>query len=84
LAGSSLLSCYVDAYGETGSSIVPGEPAAERASYDQTILEGRPRCAVEHLNPSIPADCLDDVVRRLQRQEVPSLMQSNRLFHRWW
>lgn len=31
----------------------------------------------------IPADCLDDVVRRLERQDIPSLVQSNRLFHKW-
>ncbi|HPS70278.1 MAG TPA: type I restriction endonuclease, partial [Candidatus Cryosericum sp.] len=66
-----------------GPSIAPGELAAERTSYDQVILEDRLRSALRRLNPSIPADCLDDVVRRLERQEVPSLVQSNRLFHRW-
>src|SRR5450756_2695110 len=66
-----------------GPTIAPGEPAAERTSYDQTILEGRLRAALKRLNPSVPADCLDDVVRRLERQELPSLVQSNRLFHRW-
>ena len=66
-----------------GPSIAPGEPAAERTSYGQVILEGRLRAALERLNSSVPADCLDDVVRRLERQELPSLVQSNRLFHRW-
>ena len=66
-----------------GPAIAPGEPAAERSSYDQVILEGRLRAALDRLNPSVPADCLDDVVRRLERQELPSLVQSNRLFHRW-
>jgi len=66
-----------------GPAIAPGEPAAERSSYEQVILEGRLRAALERLNPAIPADCLDDVVRRLGRQEIPSLVQSNRLFHRW-
>ncbi len=67
----------------TGPSIAPGELAAERTSYDQVILEGRLRAALKRLNLAVPADCLDDVVRRLERQEVPSLVQSNRLFHRW-
>ncbi len=66
-----------------GPSIAPGEPAAERSSYEQVILESRLRAALKRLNSSIPFDCLDDVVRRLERQEVPSLVQSNRLFHRW-
>src|SRR5450830_348669 len=66
-----------------GPSIAPGEPAAERSSYDRVILQGRLHAALERLNPSIPVECLDDVVRRLERQEVPSLVQSNRLFHRW-
>ena len=67
----------------SGPSIAPGEPAAERSSYEQVILEGRLCTALRRLNPAIPADCLDDVVCRLERQEVPSLVQSNRLFHRW-
>ena len=66
----------------SGLAIAPGEPAAERTSYDQVILEGRLRAALKRLNPFIPVDCLDDVVRRLERQELPSLVQSNRLFHR--
>jgi type I restriction enzyme R subunit len=67
----------------SGPSIAPGEPTTERDSYDQTILTGRLRSALLRLNPCIPTDCLDDVVRRLHRQELPSLVQSNRLFHRW-
>jgi type I restriction enzyme R subunit len=66
-----------------GPDIAPGEPAAERSSYEQTILAVRLHSSLSRLNPHIPADCLDDVVRRLQRQELPSLVQSNQLFHRW-
>ena len=66
-----------------GGPLAPNEPVAERNSYDQTILSDRLRGALSRLNPAIPVDCLDDVVHRLERQEVPSLVQSNRLFHRW-
>ena len=79
LAWLSSLGCLL----RHGVEISPGEPAAERSSYEQVILEARLRAALERLNPSIPVDCLDDVVRRLERQELPSLVQSNRLFHRW-
>jgi type I restriction enzyme R subunit len=66
-----------------GPDIAPGEPTAERDLYEQTVLAGRLRSALSSLNPTIPADCLHDVMRRLQRQELLSLVQSNRLFHRW-
>jgi len=77
--GESELEDWLEALGYEilrGLSIAPGEPAAERSSYDQVILEGRLRAALKRLNPSIPAECLDDVVRRLERQEVPSLVLS--------
>ena len=67
----------------SGPMIAPRSQGTERLSYDQVLLADRLRVILRRLNPSVPADCLDDVVRRLERQEVPSLVQSNRLFHRW-
>ncbi len=37
-----------------GPRIAPGEPAAERTSYEQMLLEGRLREALHRLNPSVP------------------------------
>src|SRR4051794_20327485 len=42
-----------------GSEIAPGEPGAERENYQQVILLGRLRDAVNKLNRHIPAEALD-------------------------
>ena len=66
-----------------GLDIAPGEPAAERADYGQVILENRLRSALTRLNPTIPAEALDDTFRKLTRPEGPTLEARNRLVHRW-
>ncbi|HMN14697.1 MAG TPA: hypothetical protein PKD55_20450, partial [Bellilinea sp.] len=37
-----------------GGDIAPGEPAAERESYDEVLLLGRLRDALERINPGVP------------------------------
>ena len=39
-----------------GPSIAPGEPGAERSSYEQLVLEGRLRDALHRLNPAAAPD----------------------------
>lgn len=66
-----------------GNDIAPGEPAAERADYGQVILADRLHQALARLNPSIPADALDDAFRKLTRPEGPTLEARNQQVHRW-
>ena len=66
-----------------GLDIAPGEPAAERADYGQVILADRLRQALARLNPSIPAEALDDAFRKLTRPEGPTLEARNQQVHRW-
>lgn len=66
-----------------GGDIAPGEPAAERAQYSQVVLDARLRAALARINPSIPADALDDAFRKITRPSSPSLVANNRAFHRW-
>lgn len=66
-----------------GLDIAPGEPAAERQDYGQIILEERLRSALSRLNPSIPAEALDEAYRKLTRPEGPTLETRNRAIHRW-
>ncbi|NLG01434.1 MAG: type I restriction endonuclease subunit R [Lentisphaerae bacterium] len=70
---------YAVAY---GPYIAPGEPAAERESFGDTVLIGRLRSAVARLNPGIPAEAQEDAVRKVLRVATPSLIQTNRSFHR--
>ncbi|MEW6236414.1 MAG: type I restriction endonuclease subunit R [Candidatus Omnitrophota bacterium] len=65
-----------------GPAIVPGEPFAERETYEQTVLENRLRQALERLNPAIPADALDEAFRKITRLDAPTIAANNRTFHK--
>jgi type I restriction enzyme R subunit len=69
-----------------GGTIAPGEPAAERASYRDVILEGRLRHALDRINPHIPAavraDVIDEAVRRVVRTDSTDALLNNHAFHR--
>ena len=49
-----------------GPDIAPGEPRAERASYGEVVLVERLRAALIRINPTIPADALDEVIRKVR------------------
>ncbi|KAB8140729.1 type I restriction endonuclease subunit R [Chloroflexia bacterium SDU3-3] len=66
----------------SGPQIAPGEPQAERASYEQVVLPERLRSALQRLNPQLPAEALDEAYRRCAQPAAPALLQSNRAFHR--
>ena len=65
-----------------GPDIAPDTPDAERGDYGQVALERRLRDALAELNPSLPADALDDAFRRLTRPDGSTLEARNRAFHR--
>ncbi|MBI1849038.1 MAG: type I restriction endonuclease subunit R [Planctomycetes bacterium] len=65
-----------------GAEIAPGEPAAERDDYGQVILAQRLRDGLARLNPSLPAEALDDAFRKLTRPEGADLIVRNRALHR--
>ena len=65
-----------------GPQLAPGEPAAERASFGSVLLTGRLRDAIHRLNPAIPDDAREEALRKVLRLGTPSLIQTNRAFHR--
>jgi type I restriction enzyme R subunit len=65
-----------------GPDIAPGELAAERKDYGQVLLEDRLRQALARLNPSLPADALEDAFRKIVRVEGATPEARNRAFHR--
>ncbi len=65
-----------------GPQLAPGEPAAERESFSDVVLVGRLREAIRQLNPAIPDDAREEALRKLLRLATPSLLQTNRAFHR--
>ena len=65
-----------------GVAIAPGEPAAERDDYGQVVLAQRLRDALARLNPTLPAEALDDAFRKLARPEGAELVARSRALHR--
>ena len=66
-----------------GPDIGPEGPAPERVSYDEVLLTGRLRKALARLNPHLPAETLEDVLRKVRQTETPSLIEENRRVHRY-
>ena len=66
-----------------GPDIGPEGPAPERGSYDEVLLAGRLRKALARLNPHLPAETLEDVLRKVRQAETPLLIKENRRLHRY-
>jgi type I restriction enzyme, R subunit len=65
-----------------GTKIAPGEPAAERDRYEDVVLRGRLEDALRRLNPGLPADALDEAMRKVLHPAAPSQIANNRALHR--
>ena len=66
-----------------GPDISPDGSRPERGSYDQVLLTERLREALARLNPHLPAETLEEVLRKMQQTETPSLIEENRRLHRY-
>jgi len=67
-----------------GPEIAPGEPGAERGDYRDVLLTGRLRAALERLNPSLPAEAVEEAFRKAVNLPHlhPGLGANNRAFHK--
>ncbi len=66
-----------------GPDIGPEGKEPERGSYDEVLLTERLRKALARLNPHLPAETLEDVLRKVRQTETPSLVEENRRLHRY-
>jgi type I restriction enzyme, R subunit len=64
-----------------GPDIAPDGGAKERENWNDVVLIGRLKAAVDRLNPNLSVDAREDAVRRVLRIGSPSLVLSNRRFH---
>ena len=64
-----------------GPTIAPGEPAAERASFDQVYLYGPMREAARRINPGLDSDVVDEAIKRLERAESQDQVEENARVH---
>ncbi|MBL9179278.1 MAG: type I restriction endonuclease subunit R [Verrucomicrobiaceae bacterium] len=75
-------------FGELGYSCLGAEALTptlshgERESYGEVVLVGRLREALRRLNPAIPEEAREEALRKVLRVATPSLVQTNRAFHR--
>ncbi len=65
-----------------GPDISPDGAAPERTSYADVILADRLRDALTAINSHLPVDALDEVVKKVQQTETPSLVEENRRLHK--
>ncbi len=66
-----------------GAEIAPEEPHAERGTYRDVVLVDRLRAALARINPHIPAEVREDVVRQIVRADGPRLIEQNQRIHNW-
>ena len=65
-----------------GSQLAPRDQSAERESFSDVVLVSRLREVMRQLNPAIPEEAQEEALRKLLRLATPSLLQTNRAFHR--
>ena len=64
-----------------GPDIAPGEPGAERDSYEEVFLWGRLRDAIRRINPGTSLALIDEAVKRVRRAESQSPIDENYRLH---
>jgi type I restriction enzyme R subunit len=64
-----------------GPDIAPDGDKPERADYRQVLLPGQFLEAMRRLNPGMPELILEEVLHRVSKLDLPSLILSNRALH---
>ena len=64
-----------------GPDIAPDGNEKERENWNDVVLVGRLKSAIDRINPHLTADAREDAFRKVLRSDTPSLIQSNRRFH---
>jgi len=72
---------YFGAVGAATECGVQIDDAGERRGTTEVILKGRLGALLHRLNPDLPHDTVEEVVRILARPPHPMLIQNNRWFH---
>ena len=66
-----------------GPDISPDGSSPERTSHDQVFLARRLEATLRRLNPHLPDETLEEVLRKVEQTETPSLTEENRRLHRY-
>src|SRR5688572_18096648 len=65
-----------------GPELAPGEALTERDSFGGVVLEARLREALRRMNPQVPDEAREEVLRRVLRVVDGTLVRTNRAFHK--
>ena len=65
-----------------GPDMAPEGSKSERVSYADVFLLDRLKRSLHLINPHLDAEVIDDVIRKVQQSETPSLAEENRLIHK--
>ena len=65
-----------------GPEIAPGGERPERESLRDVVLVERLRSALRRLNRHLPPAAVEEALRKVLRSDSPSLLESNRRFHK--
>ena len=76
-----IASVYFGAIGAATKRGVEIDDAGERGDASQAMLKGRLAGALHRLNPDLPHETIEEVVRILSRPPHPTLIQNNRWSH---
>ncbi|MGO1874347.1 MAG: type I restriction endonuclease, partial [Canibacter sp.] len=68
--------------GVHGPDVAPGEPGAERESYEDVVLWRRLRDAIRRINPGANAALIREVLKAVQRAESQSPIDENARLHK--
>jgi type I restriction enzyme, R subunit len=72
---------YFAAIGTAAKRGVEIDDAGERGDPTQCILQGRLGTVLHRINPDLPHESIEEVIRTLSRPPHPTLIQNNRWFH---
>ena len=64
-----------------GPDIAPDGKEKERENWNDVLLVGRLKAAIDRINTHLTAEAREDALRKVLRSESPSLTVSNRRFH---
>ncbi|WP_411823657.1 type I restriction endonuclease subunit R [Leptospira sp. 'Mane'] len=65
-----------------GPDIAPDGANPERTSFEDVLLIHRLRSSVKRINPTIPAEAMEDAIKQVERLHSPELISGNETFHR--
>jgi type I restriction enzyme R subunit len=64
-----------------GPDIAPDSENPKRKKWDDVILEQDLRQAIENLNPKLPSDAVEEVIKKIRRLNTKNQIKNNEQFH---